>query len=174
MSYDLNGLQLTPAADTMNTYRLTAVNLREQKFSAYAASRPSHKDEWSMHRIGLYSDPRDAAFVAQEFEKCYNKDQVRVLVKDGIFNEVAKEFRENLEIPEWQYPAEGLTIEEMLGGSYTRNYVDNARDALVEVIKVSGAKAPPLAQTKTLMARVEELVRGGITYRMAARQVIGA
>lgn len=174
MSYDLNGLQLTPAADTMNTYRLTAVNLREQKFSAYAASRPSHRNEFSMHTIGLYSDPRDAAFVAQEFEKRYNKDEVRTLVKDGLFAAVARHFRETIEIPEWQYPAEGLTIEEMLGGSYTRNYVDNARDALVEAIKVTGAKAPPLAQAKALMARVEELVRGGITYRMAARQVITA
>ena len=174
MSYDMNGLQLTSVSNSLNTYRLTAVDLAQKKFSAYAASKPSHNNEWSMHHIGMYKDPRDAAYVAQEFEKLYDKVTVRQMIIDGTFSEIAREFRENIEIPEWKYPAEGLSIDDMLGGKYTTNYVNNAREALVEAIRVAGIKTPAIQQAKIMMNRVEELVRTGITYREAARQVVAA
>ena len=173
--YDHNGLELTPAADTMNAYRLTAVDLTEKKFSAYASAKPTYKNEWSMIKIGMFKDSRDAAFVAQQFEKHYDKVTVRQMVTDKTFRDVANEFVANLEIPEWQYPAEGFTIEELLGGGYEvykKNYVDNARDALVEAFKVSGKKIPVIAEAKKLIERVEQLYKTGITYREAAKTVI--
>lgn len=174
MSYDLNGLQLTPVSDSKNTYRLTAVDLTAKKFCAYAASKPAHRNDWSMHTIGLYTDPRDAAFVAQEFEKLYDRVAVKQMIVDATFNEIAREFRENIEIPEWKYQAEGLSIDDMLGGKYTTNYVDNAREALIEAIRVAGIKTPVIAKAKEMMAKVDKLVKTGITYREAARQIVAA
>lgn len=174
MYYDQNGLQLTPVSDSKNSYRLTAVDLLQKKFAAYAASKPPHNNVWSMHTIGLYKDPRDAAYVAQEFEKIYTKEQVRQMIVDSTFTEIAREFRENIDIPDWKYRAEGMSIEDMLGGKYTTNYVNNARDALVEAIRVAGVKAPPINKAKELMNKVECLVRTGITYREAARKIIAA
>lgn len=174
MAYDKNGLQLSPVAETRNTYRRTAVDMTQRKFSAYAASRPTRLNEWAMHTIGLYKDPRDAAYVAQEFEKLYDKVAVRQMIIDDTFTEVAKEFRENIDIPEWKFEAEGLTIEEMLGETgYKRNYVDNARDALIEALHVAGIKTPALKEAKLMMAAVEKLVsKNGMTYRRAAKKVV--
>ena len=174
MSYDMNGLQLTSVSESKNSYRLTAVDLKQKKIAAYAASKPPHQNVWSMHNIGLYKDPRDAAFVAQEFEKRYNKIAVRQMVVDGTFYDIAREFRENIEIPEWKYPAEGMTIEEMIGDKYKTNYVNNARDALVEALKVANIKAPAIHKAKEMMNLVEKLVKNGITYREAAKKVVSA
>lgn len=173
--YDHNGLQLTPAADTMNAYRRTAVNLGEKKFSAYAASRPRFKGDFSMHSIGMYKDPRDAAFVAQEFEKLYDKEKVRQMVTDGTLTEIARDFRETIEIPEWQYEPEGFTIEELLNGGYEeykRNYVDNAKEALVEALRVAEKKTPDLKTAKKMIEEVENLKASGMTYRNAAKTVV--
>ena len=169
----MNGLQLTPVYDSKNSYRLTAVDLTQKKFAAYAASKPPHNNVWSMHTIGMYKDPRDAAYVAQEFEKVYTKEQVRQMIVDATFTETARDFRENIEIPEWRYRAEGMSIDEMIGGNYKTNYVDNAKDALVEAIRVHGVKAPALAIAKKMMAEVENLVRQGMTYRYAAHKIVG-
>ena len=170
----MNGLQLTSVSESKNSYRLTAVDLKQKKIAAYAASKPPHQNVWSMHNIGLYKDPRDAAFVAQEFEKRYNKIAVRQMVVDGTFYDIAREFRENIEIPEWKYPAEGMTIEEMIGDKYKTNYVNNARDALVEALKVANIKAPAIHKAKEMMNLVEKLVKNGITYREAAKKVVSA
>lgn len=174
--YDHNGLQLTPAADTMNTYRRTAVDLTTKKFNAYAASKPRFKNDFSMHPFAQFKDPRDAAFIAQEFEKLYDKVKVRQMVTDGTLREVANEFIKNTEIPEWQFPAEGFTIEELLNGGYEeykRNYVDNAKDALVEALRVSGKKTPDLKTAKSMIEEVEALYKTGMTYRLAAKEVVG-
>lgn len=174
MSYDMNGLQLTSVSESKNSYRLTAVDLKQKKIAAYAASKPPHQNVWSMHNIGLYKDPRDAAYVAQEFEKLHDKIAVRQMVVDGTFYDIAREFRDNIGIPEWKYPAEGMTIDEMLGGEYKMNYVNNARDALLEAMRVANIKAPAVQRAKEMMISVETLVRSGITYREAARQVVTA
>jgi hypothetical protein len=172
MSYDMNGLQLTSVSESKNSYRLTAVDLKQKKIAAYAASKPPHQNVWSMHNIGLYKDPRDAAFVAQEFEKKYDKITVRQMIVDGTFYDIAREFRQNIDIPEWKYPAEGMTIEEMLGSKYKMNYVNNARDALLEAMKVENIKSPIVSKAKEMMAKVENLAKTGITFREAAKQVI--
>lgn len=169
--YDLNGLELTPMAETLNSYFLTAVQTKLRKYEAYAAGT-SKKNVWTKHRIGMFNDPRDAAFVAQEFARIYSKDTVDELVRDGNFAEVAKEFRETIEIPEWKYPAEGLDFDDIEGGSYKLNYVNNARDALVEAIKVLGKKVPSIADAKKMISKVEDSVAEGMTYRTAAHQLV--
>lgn len=171
-TYDLNGLELTPVSNSMNAYRLTAVDITTEKYAAYAASKPTHKNEWSMHTIHLYKDPRDAAFVAQEFAKVYDKVAVRQMIIDGSFGQTAKEFRENLEIPEWKYQAEGLSFEDILGGKYKTNYVNNAKDALVEAMRVFNMKAPALKVASKMIAEVEKMVTTGMTYRAAAHSIV--
>lgn len=171
--FDRNGLQLSTAlAETLNTYRLTTVDLKTKKYSAYArASRPEGNLQWAMFKIGTQlKDPRDAAFIAQEFEKQYTLDQVRQMVTDDTFYDIAKNFAETIEIPEWQYPAEGLTIEDILNDyGYKQNYVPDAKSALREVISVFNMKAPPLKDIKSLVEKVEALFNTGMTYREAAR-----
>lgn len=176
--YDRNGLQLSASNDskTLNSYRLTAVDMTHKKYNAYArASRPKGNMQWSMFKIGnLFEDARDAAFVAQEFEKEYTQEQVRTMVTDGVFYDVAREFVENLDIPEWQYPAEGLTIEDITNDyGYKVNRVDNAREALVEAISVFNKKTPPLKEAKVLINKVNKLYNGGLSYREAARIALG-
>lgn len=171
-AYDHNGLELTPVSNSLNAYRLTAVDLTTQKYSAYAASKPTHKNEWSMHTIYLYDDPRDAAFVAQEFAKIYDKVAVRQMIIDGTFSHIAKEFRENIDIPEWKYQYEGLSFDDILGKKYKTNYVNNAKDALVEALRVFNIKTPPLKIASKMMAEVENLVAAGMNYRAAAKNVV--
>jgi hypothetical protein len=174
--YDRNGLQLSTAtAETLNSYRLTSVDLATKKYSAYAqASRPKGQNQWSMFHIGTqFKDPRDAAFIAQEFEKAYNKDQVRQMHTDGILYDVGREFVANTEIPEWQYPAEGLLIEDILNDyGYKQNYVPDSKSALREVIAVFKLKPPVLKEVKGLVDQVEKLYNKGMTYREAARKVM--
>ena len=176
--YDRNGLQLSnAAAETLNTYRLTTVDLTTRKYSAYArASRPKGQMQWSMFKIGAqFKDPRDAAFIAQEFEKVYTHDQVRQMYTDGVFYEVAREFVKNTEIPEWQYPAEGLLVEDILNDyGYKQNYVPDSKTALREAIAVFGMKPPSLKEIPILVKKVQELYDQGLTYRQAAMQVLGA
>lgn len=174
--YDRNGLQLSTAnAETLNSYRLTAVDLKVRKYSAYArASRPKGNLQWSMFKVGkLFDDPRDAAYIAQEFEKQYTQDQVRTMVTDETFYDVARDFVENIEIPKWDYPAEGLLIEDILNDyGYKVNRVDNAREALVEAINVFGLTTPPLKKGKELINTVNKYYETGMTYREAARKTM--
>jgi len=174
--YDRNGLQLSTAqSETLNTYRLTAVDLKTRKYNAYAqASRPKGQNQWAMFHIGTqFKDPRDAAFIAQEFEKVYDKDQVRRMHTDGIFYEVAREFISKTEIPEWKYKAEGLLVEDILNDyGYKHNYVPDSKTALREVISVFGLKTPKLKEVKQLVEQVETLYNQGMTYREAARKVM--
>lgn len=172
-AFDRNGLELTPAADTLNAYRLTAVNTKIKKFTAYAAGTRKSNNEFNMFTIGLYNDPRDAAYVAQTFEKKMSKAQVREMVTDGTFAEYAKEFRSNIEIPDWVYPAEGMTIDEMLNTTYKRNYVLDAREALVEAINVFKKPVPSLKEAAVLIKKVEAAVKEGMTLRAAAAKMVG-
>jgi len=50
---DRNGLELTPAADTMNAYRLTSVSTSTKKFTAYAAGTRKSNQEFNMFAIVL-------------------------------------------------------------------------------------------------------------------------
>ena len=170
--YDRNGLQLsTAAAETLNTYRLTSVDLTTKKYTAYArASRPKGNDQWSMFKIGnQFKDPRDAAYVAQEFEKQYNHDQARQMYTDGVFYDVAREFVKTLDIPVWKYPAEGLLIEDILNDyGYKQNYVPDAKSALREAISVFGIKPPSIKDIPALVKKVETFYADGMTYRESA------
>lgn len=173
--YDHNGLELTPMSDTMNSYKMTAVDLTKKKFIAYVRSAVRSKNEFSMFNISFHNDPRDAAFVAQEFAKKYSKEVVRSMVIDGTFKEFAKEFSENLEIPVWKYYAEGFSIEELINGGfeeYQKNYAATAKDAIVEAIKVLGKKTPDLKTAKAIIEKVENLYKTGMSYRAAANQIL--
>lgn len=173
--YDRNGLQLTPIKrNNLNSYRLTAVDLTERKYSAYARAYTNQKNVWSMYKIGsLYDDPRDAAFVAQEFEKVYDSHKVRQMVTDGIFYETARQYAKNVEIPEWEFPAEGLLIEDILNDyGYEANRVEDAKSALVEAYKVFQIKPPALKEVPALVKKVEEYFAKGMSYRQAARKVV--
>ena len=174
--YDRNGLELTNAErESFNTYKFTAVDFKERKFTAYAPSTKYNNWNFCMHTIRHYRDPRDAAFVAQEFHKIYDRHAVSDMINAGTFREICNEFIENLDIPEWKYPAEGYTIEELLGEKviYKKNYVGNAREALLEAFEVFNVtNRPSLDAAKKMMNRVEELYRNGMTYRQAAAEVI--
>lgn len=175
--FDRNGLQLTTAqSNTMNTYRLTAVDLTIKKYSACAyASKPKGKSQWAMFKIGtMFKDPRDAAYIAQEFSKQYTPEQIRQMVTDDTFKEVSNQFVEDTEIPDWKFPAEGLLVEDILNDyGYKTNYVPDSKAALREVINVFGLETPALKKVPGLVAEVEALYNKGVTYREAARQVMG-
>lgn len=174
--YDKNGLALTPMGDSKNSYLYTAMIMGTRKVSAYARVRKEKGVNFLMASIGMFDDPRDAAFIAQEFAKAYNVDQTTQMKVDGTFREISKEFIKNTEIPEWQFPAEGLTFEELEGegaDGYMFNYVNNAKDALREVVQMFKLKAPAVKAIPALITKVEELVKGGETYRAAARKTMG-
>lgn len=175
--FDRNGLQLSPmGTETLNTYRLTSVDLTTKKYNAYArASTPNGNKQWSMFKIGTqFKDPRDAAFIAQEFEKCYSHEQVRQMHTDGTFYEIAREFSEAQDIPEWKYPAEGLLVEDILNDyGYKQNYVSDAKSALREAIQIFKVKVPNLKEIPELVKSVEVLYEKGITYRDAAAFTLG-
>jgi hypothetical protein len=173
--YDRNGLELTPQADTMNTYKLTTVELNKRKYGAYARARETRNGEWTMFKIGYFADPRDAAYIAQKFAEEFDQDRVRQLVTDRQFDEMAALFVATTEIPEWKYPAEGMLIEDILNDyGYKRNRVLDAREALVEAIKLFGKRAPALNMVKDYIARVDQLYKAGKSYREAAREVVAA
>jgi len=169
--YDRNGLQLTAQSNTLNSYRLTAVSLKVKKYSAYArADRTKGNLEWTMFSIGLFNDPRDAAFVAGEFEKTYTKEQIRQMINDETFRETCNEFKTGLDIPVWQFPAEGLLIHDILSDyKYDRNYVADAKEALREVIKTFKLQVPAMSAIAALVAKVETIYSTGKTYREAAK-----
>jgi hypothetical protein len=173
--YDRNGLELTPKSDSRNTYKGTAANMKGKFW--YSTARSNDKTKMgghiSWHTFGRFQDPRDAAYAAQEFAKIYNKEAVDSLVESGEFYETAKAFVANLDFPEWKFPAEGLSIDEMLGEPlYKFNRVNDARDALVEAIKVFDLKAPDLKTAARLLGEVESLYNQGYTYREAAKMIM--
>ena len=170
--YDRNGLELSPMAETMNAYKMTTVDRLTKKFTAYARGDQTG-DIVSIFEIGEFKDPRDAAFVGQEFAKVYTKEQVRLMREAGTFREVANTFKANIDIPVWKYPAEGLTMEEILGDyGYKTNRVEDARAAVVEALKLFNKKAPPLAFAKMVVAEVEARYKAGQSYRQAAKEVV--
>lgn len=177
-AYDRNGLQLSPVKHSMNAYRLTSVDVTNKKFDAYINVVWDDPSRYKMHEIGSYKDPRDAAYVAQEFEKIHFSDErsksyVKDLINEGKFAAFAREFRQSIEIPEWQYPAEGLDMEDITNDyGYKQNRVEDARQALIECIKVFNLTPPPLNQAKNLIAKVEGLYKKGKGYREAAKLVM--
>jgi hypothetical protein len=174
--YDRNGLKLAAShGDTLNSYYKTSVDTYAKSYKALAyATRTKGNNQWAMFEIGGYDDPRDAAYAASIFEAEYSRETVRSLVSDGGFKEVAIEFRKKLEIPEWKYPAEGLLIEDILGeNSYKTNHVSDARAALLEIIKLKKLPAPNLKKAKEMIDAVQAEYEKGVTYREAARMVMG-
>lgn len=170
--YDRNGLELSPIQDSLNAYKFTAVNPSIRAYSAYAQATRK-KGIYSMVTIARFDDARDAAFVGQEFAKRYTIDEVYQMVIDKTFDDIAKDFVDNLEMPMWQYPAEGLDWDDIIGSEGTlKNRVDNARDALVEALKVANKPTPALAQAKKMIAEVEKLYNNGMNYRSAAKNVV--
>lgn len=175
--YDRNGLELTESnRESYNSYKFTAVDFNTKRFSAYAASDKYNSHKFCMHTIKQYKDPRDAAYVGQRFRELYTKQQVSDMISSGSFREIVNEFLEGIEIPEWKYPPEGLTIEELLGEDtikYSKNYVDNPKDALREAITIFEiSKIPPIPVVNILLSRVEEYYSEGFTYRQAATKVV--
>lgn len=173
--YDRNGLELSPIAETKNAYKLTSVNMRLRKYNAYARSAHRNRKEFTMLNFPQkFDDPRDAAFAAQEFAKLYDKEAVRQMAVDGVFTDIARELVDNLEFPEWQFPAEGITIQDILCDyGYTKNHVTTARDALVEVFKVFSIRPPQVKQATKMITEVEALYQSGMSLREAARKVAG-
>lgn len=170
--YDRNGLELSPIQDSLNAYKFTAVNPKIRAYSAYAQSTRK-KGIYSMVTIARFDDARDAAFVGQEFAKRYNEQEVYQMVIDKTFDDVAKDFVDNLVMPVWQYPAEGLDWDDILGNDGAKkNRVDNARDALVEALKDAGKAAPAIVQAKKMIAEVEALYQTGVSLREAAKNVV--
>lgn len=170
--YDRNGLQLTPVQNTLNSYKFTAVDTTARMHTAYAQAT-RNRGVFSMVTIGKFKDVRDAAFVAQEFAKVYNEEQVYEMALDKTFTEVAKDFMKNLEIPEWQFPAEGLDWDDILGeNGYKQNRVEDAREALVEAIKLFGVKVPNMSHVKEMINRVNDLYNNGHSFREAAKTVL--
>lgn len=170
--YDRNGLELSPIQDSMNAYKFTAVNPAIRAYSAYAQATRG-KGIYSMVTIARFDDPRDAAFVGQEFAKRFTEDDVYQMVIDKTFDDIAKDFVDNLDFPVWQYPAEGLDWDDIIGNDGTKqNRVDNARDALIEAIKAAGKATPALAQAKKMIAEVESLYHNGMSFREAAKNVV--
>lgn len=175
--YDFNGLPLTQSvkADSLAAYLHTAMVMKIRKISAYAPIFPNAQMKFGMVKIGLFEDPRDAAYVAMEFNKQYTKDQATQMVVDGTFNEIAKEFVENLEIPEWQHPAEGLSFDEIEGipADYAMIYSTSAKDAINKVLKEKGLATPKLDEAKKLIEQVEKMHQEtGVSYDLIARKVI--
>lgn len=170
---DRNGLELSPNQESLNAYRLTSVNTKGKYYSANAYSNPDRRLTYAMHLIKNCKDPRDAAFIAQEFEKHYSRDVVTDMVLSGDFKQAVEEFLSNLEIPEWKYPAEGLTFEEMeCDWGYKKNYVTDAREALIEAFSIFGVKKFPLNTIPIFIAELESRVfDGSKTYRTAAREM---
>lgn len=173
--YDHNGLELSPVdSNTMNSYKFTAVDLTTKRYWAYARS-----DLWkiakkfSMHNIHSYKDPRDAAFVGQEFNKAFSNEQVRELIRSGDFRDVVNEFLENLEIPVWKYPAEGLLIEDILNDyKFEKNYCDTAQEALREYFANFDGPRPALDKVKRMIARVEKYAKENFCgYRVAVKNI---
>jgi hypothetical protein len=175
MSYDRNGLELSAVAETLNSYRYTAVEVKRKKYVAYAqAARPKGDKQWAMFHIAEYDDPRDAAHVAQTFMTKYSKEEIRQMVTDETFNDVCEKFLAEIEIPTWQYPAEGLLIEDITNDyGYKRNYVNSASEALKEAIAIFKIKTPDLKTAKVLVNMVEMKYKEGMSYRDAAKVVMG-
>jgi len=172
MTYDRNGLQLSPKGETHNAYRMTYVDFTRKKFAAYARGNET-ESHISIKRIGYFDDPRTAAFVAQEFEKKYDKVQVDYLIDSGTFVQTVVEFTGSIDIPEWQYPAEGMTKDDLDSEFvYKFNRVDNAREALVEAIQLTGVTVPPVKKAKLMIKEVENLYKLGISYRDAAMKTV--
>jgi len=67
-----------------------------------------------------------------------------------------------------------MTIDEMLNTTYKRNYVLDAREALVEAINVFKKPVPSLKDAAVMIKKVEAAVKEGMTLRAAAAKVIGA
>ena len=175
--YDFNGLPLTQSvkANSLAAYLHTAMNMKIRKISAYAPIFPNVQMKFAMVKIGLFEDPRDAAYVAMEFNKQYTKDQATQMVVDGTFNEIAKEFVENLEIPEWQHPAEGLSFDEIEGipADYAMIYSTSAKDAINKVLKEKGLPVPKIEIAKKMISEVEKLhADTGVSYDLLARECL--
>ena len=168
--YDRNGLELTPIGNSMNSYKFTAVNPKYRNYSAYAQAT-RNKGLYSMVIIAKYDDPRDAAFIGQEFAKKFTTEQIYEMAHDKSFDDIAKQFIEDMEIPEWQYPAEGMDWDDILGSDSKKNRVADARDALVEALKISKKKAPTVAVAKQMINEVESHYNQGMSYRAAAKFV---
>lgn len=170
--YDRNGLELTPSQVSMNSYKFTAVNPKARNYSAYAqASR--NRGLYSMVTIAKFDDARDAAYVGQEFAKLYTNEQVYEMVLDKSFEDITKQFVENLDIPEWAYPAEGLDWDDILGYDKSKkNHVFTSKDALVEALKETGKKPPSVVIARQMVAEVDALYNQGKSYRDAAKLVV--
>jgi hypothetical protein len=175
MNYDRNGLEFSTIADTMNSYRYTAVDVKCKKYVAYAqAARPKGNNQWAMFPIAEYDDPRDAAYVGQTFATKYSRDEIRQMVTDETFRDSCKKFIADIEIPVWQYPAEGLLIEDITNDyGYKQNYVNSATEALKEAIAIFKMKIPDLKSAKVLVNLVETKYKEGMSYRDAAKVALG-
>jgi hypothetical protein len=170
--YDRNGLELTPVQTSMNAYKFTAVNVAGRNYTAYAQAT-RNRGIYSMITIAKFDDARDAAFVGQEFAKKFTISQAYEMVLDKTFDAVASEFVTSIDMPVWQFPAEGLDWDDIVGGAgYEKNRVDNAREALVEALKIASKPAPALTAAKKLIDSVEKLYSDGMSYREAAKLVV--
>lgn len=172
--YDQNGLELSPISERAKTaYKNTAANERARTFSAIANANGA---KFRMRTIKRYKDDRDAAFVGQEFAKLYDEHAVGQMIRDCTFDEVVGEFLAGLEIPEWQFPSEGMTFDEMAGDeTYEKNRVENMELALKEALKMflpDECPLPKLFKAQQMWHAANELYAGGMSRREAAKTVV--
>lgn len=180
MAYDNNGLPLSPVAASAKSNNAYLYAHMDWTHRVYVARTPIHHNRVTrtpQAYLGTYDDARDAAYVAMSFAELYPKDVATEMYMAGTFNDAAREFLENLEIPEWQYPSEQISFDEYENievAGYTTNRVEDARAAIVEAIKLFGVKTPKLEESKKMIARVEEMVKAGThNLRQAAKVVLG-
>lgn len=112
---DRNGLFLSArAGKTVNTYYLTALDRMLLKWQAYTRLSKLNNTEMTLRSVGFYDDPRDAAYVAQAWQRKFSGDDVRKMVENDTFAEETRKFRDNLKIPKWMFPAEGMSAAEIV------------------------------------------------------------
>jgi hypothetical protein len=180
MSYDFNGLPLSPVTDSANSnnaYLYAHMDWNNHKYVAKTPIILNNVTRTPHAFLGSYDDARDAAFVAMTFAETYSKDAATAMYMDGTFRDVVDEFLANLEIPEWKYPSEQITFAEFENAKeegYTTNRVEGAREAILEILKIKNLKAPNLTEAKALIAKVEAMVKAGThNYRQAAKVAFG-
>jgi hypothetical protein len=171
--YDRNNLELSKVAKGLNAYRFSFVNIPHGMFTASVYAAHVSYSKTNTFTIKSYDDPRDAAFVGQAFMALHSPDDVRALYDSAQLFDTIKEFLLTIKIPVWEFPAEGLTQDDLTGDlSYDKNRVEGSMDSLREVFKVLKMNIPPLKEIPALVATCEALYVKGMSWRAAALETV--
>ena len=170
---DRNNLELSKVQKGLNAYRFSYVHKVRKSFMASAYASFVAHSKTSTFDIMHYDDSRDAAYVGQTFMQEYDPETVRALYESGDLGPTVREFLSTVEIPVWEFPAEGYTKADLTEGmNYEKNRVEGAIDSLREVFKALEMKAPPLKEIPALIATCEALYAEGFSWRAAALETV--